>query len=133
MKNSRPLLLWVAILLPMLIACWIAYAIGQAAVYFASSGSSMKLLTAYVPAAIAAVVCVLASVALYRRKRWVRWLFVIPPIGFAFQVIALIPYLFMAAQGIRDPAARASVGFMIAGGLQPLVFLVISAAATVGV
>ena len=124
--TPRPAHIWLVLALVAVFTLWLLYAIVVAGMYFVAGGHSLRLMAAYVPAFLGACVCALAGIALFLRKRWVRWLFLLPVVAAAFQLLALVPYALLAIRPIADPAAKASVLYMLSGFLQPLIFFLLA-------
>ena len=124
--TPRPAHIWLVLALVAAFTLWLLSAIVVAAMYFVAGGQSLRLMAAYVPALLGACVCALAGIALFLRKPWARWLFLLPVVATAFQLLALVPYALLALRPIADPAAKASVFYMLSGFLQPLIFFLLA-------
>jgi hypothetical protein len=124
--TPRPVHIWLVLALVAAFTLWLLYAIAVAAMYFVAGGHSLRLMAAYIPALLGACVCALAGIALFLHKPWVRWLFLLPVAAAAFQLLALMPYALLAHRPIADPAAKASIFYMLGGFLQPLIFFLVA-------
>lgn len=107
------------------------FSIVGAAIHIFNAGGSLRLMVAYIPALIGACLCAIACAGLYRRKAWVRWLFLIPVATATFQAFALLPYLFLSSESIDDPAAKASIAYMVGGMVGPLLSVVVAIAVAI--
>ena len=124
--TPRPAHIWLVLALVGAFTLWLLYGIVVAAMYFVAGGHSLRLLAAYSPAFLGACVCALAGIALFLRKPWARWLFLLPVAAAAFQLLALAPYALLALRPIADPAAKASVFYILSGFVQPIIFFLVA-------
>lgn len=124
--NKRPIHIWLLVISLAAITVWLLYAISTAAAYYVQGGHSLRLMAAYAPAFIGACVCATACFGIFFRKAWVRWLFLLPVVGAVIQLLSLVPYLLLSLKPITDPAAKASIRYVLGGAIQPLVFTAVS-------
>lgn len=131
--NQRPVHIWLIIVLTLAFGINSLFAIGMLASDIVRAGLSPRAILAYVPALLFASIPILAGVALFMRKAWVRWLYLLGALGPAYQLLLTAPYLFLAATKISDLPAKAAVAYMVGAGLQALLMCVVTTVVVIAV
>lgn len=121
--NRRPFHIWLLIALLAVFAANLLYGLATAAIYLHRAGQLQGVMSAYVPTLLYAGWCSAAGLFLYLRRAWVRWLFLVPVVVAALQLVALAPYVFLSFHADTDPAAKAAIHYML-GGLAESLLLV---------